>query len=139
MLFDPDPTVMPDQVAAMNFMSRSRGGDAERNAKSLMRRDTDKDGLLSREELGKRMKEIFDAADANEDQRVSFQELLTKLEADEAAAAVKADAESEEQETIVEPAPSNSDQPNSDQPSESKEAGGSDKADSKQASDEESK
>ena len=104
-----------------------------------MRRDTDKDGLLSREELGKRMKEIFDAADANEDQRVSFQELLTKLEADEAAAAVKADAESEEQETIVEPAPSNSDQPNSDQPSESKEAGGSDKADSKQASDEESK
>ena len=143
-LFDPDPTVMPDEVAAMNFMRRSRGGDAERNAKSLMRRDTDKDGLLSQEELGKRMKEIFDAADANQDQRVSFQELLTKLEADEAAAAVKADAESEEQETIVEPAPSNSDQPNSDQPnsdqtSESKEAGGSDKADSKQASDEESK
>ena len=109
-LFDPDPTVMPEAVAAMNFMSRSRGGDTERNAKALMRRDTDKDGFLSQEELGKRMATFFVDADVNADKRVSFQELKTKLEADEeAAAADQRDAESKEQQEDVEPAASNSD------------------------------
>ena len=133
-LYDPDPTVMPDEVAAMSFMRRNGGGDAERNAKALMRRDTDKDGFLSQEELGKRMKEIFVAADADRDQRVSLQELLTKLEADEAAAAVERDAESEAQTDNVEPAPSNS-----EEPGDSKDNGESIKADSTQESDEKPK
>ena len=84
-LFDPDPTAMPDRVAAMNFTGRRRRADTEINAKALMRRDTDKDGLLSREEFGRRMEEVFVDADRNRDQQVSFDELVAKLKADKEA------------------------------------------------------
>ena len=84
-LFDPDPTAKPDQVVAMNFTGRRRRADTEVNARALMRRDTDKDGLLSREEFGRRMEKVFVDADRNQDQQVSFKELMTKLKADQEA------------------------------------------------------
>ncbi|MEL7267306.1 MAG: hypothetical protein AAFP69_21195, partial [Planctomycetota bacterium] len=55
------------------------------NAKMMMRKDLNKDGKLSAEELGKRMAPFVEAADTNDDQLVSFQEAETKLKAEEEA------------------------------------------------------
>ncbi|MEO1525758.1 MAG: DUF3386 family protein [Planctomycetota bacterium] len=91
-LFDPAPTAEPTEVAGMSFARRSGGGDAERNAKMLMRRDTDKDGKLSAAELGSRMAKFVERADSDGDQLVSFIEAKTVMEADEKEAAASADA-----------------------------------------------
>ncbi|MEL6109878.1 MAG: kelch repeat-containing protein [Planctomycetota bacterium] len=82
-LFDPDPTADPAEVAGMSFARRSGGGDAVRNAKMLMRRDADKDGKLSVDELGARMAVFIQRADSNGDQLVSFVEAKTLMEAEE--------------------------------------------------------
>jgi len=86
-LYDPNPTLQPEQVAAMSFGGGgSRGsGEAAKNAKMLMRKDTDKDGKLSVAELGSRMAEFAKAADADGDTMVSFTEAKSKMEADEKA------------------------------------------------------
>jgi len=102
-LYDPNPTQQPETVAAMSFGGRPRGGsEAAANAKMMMRKDTDKDGKLSIEELGRRMGDFFKAADTDGDSLVSFAEAKAKLEADEAAekeiekaAAKEAEKESE--------------------------------------------
>lgn len=85
-LYDPNPTAQPQQVAAMSFGGRRRGGsEATKNAKMLMRKDTDKDGKLSVDELGKRMADFAKAADTDGDTLVSFTEAEAKMKADEAA------------------------------------------------------
>ncbi|MEM9366180.1 MAG: kelch repeat-containing protein [Planctomycetota bacterium] len=86
-LYDPNPTVAPAEVAAMSFGGgrRRAGGDAEANAKMLMRKDSNKDGLLSLQELGKRMSDFVKQADTDGDTLVSFQEAKSRMEADEKA------------------------------------------------------
>ncbi|MEM0924922.1 MAG: DUF3386 family protein [Planctomycetota bacterium] len=95
-LYDPNPMATPEQVAPMSFSARGSGGsEATTNAKMLMRRDSDKDGKLSFDELGKRMTEFAKAADSNGDQLITFAEAEAKLKADEEAeAAAAAEAES---------------------------------------------
>jgi N-acetylneuraminic acid mutarotase len=86
-MYDPNPMAQPKQVAAMSFRdSGSRGSsEAAKNAKMLMRKDTNKDGKLSADELGKRMSIFAEAADTDGDGLVSFREAKTKMEADEQA------------------------------------------------------
>ncbi|MFG0267031.1 MAG: DUF3386 family protein [Rhodopirellula sp. JB055] len=86
-IYDPNPMTQPKQVAAMSFTGGGpRGsGEAAKNAKMLMRKDTNKDGKLSADELGKRMAVFAEAADTNGDGLVSFTEAKVKMEADEQA------------------------------------------------------
>lgn len=82
-LFDPDPYAEPETVAGMSFgFGRNTNGDAQRNAKLMMRKDMNKDGKLSREELGQRMAEFFNKADANADDLLTLDEAVAALEAE---------------------------------------------------------
>lgn len=84
-LYDPQPTAIPLTVETMSFAGRNRRSEAETNAKMMMRRDSDKDGKLSLEELGSRLAEFVTSADQDQDGLVSFIELKDKLKADEEA------------------------------------------------------
>ncbi|MEM6364494.1 MAG: kelch repeat-containing protein, partial [Planctomycetota bacterium] len=85
-LYDPNPTAQPEQVAAMSFGGRQRGGsEATTNAKMLMRKDADKDGKLSTDELGKRMSAFAKAADTDGDNLVSFAEAEAQMKREEEA------------------------------------------------------
>jgi len=99
-IYDPNPTAQPAQVAAMRFGGDGRrgGGDAAKNAKMLMRKDTDKDGKLSADELGKRMGDFVKQADTDGDTLVSFTEAKAKMEADEKAELEAAEVEAAESE-----------------------------------------
>ncbi|WP_197452137.1 DUF3386 family protein [Rosistilla carotiformis] len=97
-LYDPNPAAVPEKIAAMSFGGRRGGNEAAKNAKMLMRKDVDKDGKLSREELGKRMADFAAAADSDGDQLISFTEAKAKMEADAAAekeAAAESDSKAE--------------------------------------------
>ncbi|MEW4528094.1 DUF3386 family protein [Maioricimonas sp. JC845] len=95
-LFDPQPTADPGVVESMSFTSRARGNESERDARLMMRQDTDKDGKLSREELGARMADFFRSADQDGDGFVSLQEAKAALVAQaEAEAAAEAEAEAD--------------------------------------------
>ncbi|MCG8651157.1 MAG: hypothetical protein MI861_15070, partial [Pirellulales bacterium] len=78
-LYDPTPTADPGVVESMAF-GRRRGNEAEKNAKMLMRKDTDKDGKLNADELGERMAEFAKRADTNGDGLVSFPEAKAAME-----------------------------------------------------------
>lgn len=98
-LFDPDPLAAPSTVESMNFSGRGRGGDAELegSARMLMRRDTDKDGKLSNEELGSRLGELLtNESDQDQDQLLDFEELLAKLKADQESDAEKGNSDQED-------------------------------------------
>ncbi len=84
-MFDPNPSAEPEVVAGMSFGRRRGGSDANQNAKLMLRKDTNKDGKLSREELGQRMTAFFDKADTNSDNSLTFDETVAALKADEAA------------------------------------------------------
>ena len=88
-LYLPDPTANAPVVEGLSF-GPSQGSEADQNARLLMRKDTDKSGDLSREELGKRMATFAKEADTNGDLLVSFQE------AKEAFAAAEAQAETDD-------------------------------------------
>ncbi|MEM9826519.1 MAG: hypothetical protein AAF958_08010 [Planctomycetota bacterium] len=94
-LYDPTPTAAPETVEAMSFSGRRGGSEATRNAKMLMRRDSNKDGKLSLDELGKRMAPFIESADKDGDRLVSFNEAESKMKADEAAEEAEAAAEAE--------------------------------------------
>lgn len=80
-LFDPGihdatPAVRPMSLAGFS----SRGGESpEQSAKAMMRRDVNKDGLVSREELGQRMAEFADRADSDGDGKLTYDEVLAEL------------------------------------------------------------
>ncbi|MEM9586807.1 MAG: kelch repeat-containing protein [Planctomycetota bacterium] len=86
-LYDPDPVAEPLEVAAMTFGASSTSESAEQNAKSLMRKDTNKDGVLSLQELGNRLQDFAAEADADGDSRITMDELVAKMTADEQAEA----------------------------------------------------
>ena len=88
-LYLPDPTANAPVVEGLSF-GPSQGSEADQNARLLMRKDPDKSGDLSREELGKRMATFAKEADTNGDLLVSFQE------AKEAFAAAEAQAETDD-------------------------------------------
>src|SRR5690606_21000594 len=58
----PEPTASPGTFEGRSgSLSRRRGGgDATENAKALMRRDADKDGKLTTEELGPRLASLLE-------------------------------------------------------------------------------
>ena len=67
-LFDPEPLAEPASATPMDFSGASRSGDeAVQNARLLMRKDGNKDGQLSGKELGKRMAQFVELADADAD------------------------------------------------------------------------
>jgi N-acetylneuraminic acid mutarotase len=85
-LFDPSVPLGLDltEASASAAAGTESAEDREliRNAKSLMRKDIDKDGRLSRAELGSRMEEFFRNADADEDERLTYQEILNALKSE---------------------------------------------------------
>jgi len=83
-LYDPNPAATPETVASVSFSNRRRENESLRNAKMLMRKDTDKDGLVSFKELGKRMREFAKSADKNGDKKLTFDEVKSQMEADSA-------------------------------------------------------
>ncbi|MEM7475471.1 MAG: kelch repeat-containing protein [Planctomycetota bacterium] len=99
-LFDPEPSTVPGTVAPMSFggSRRSRAGEAEETAKMMIRKDVNKDGKLSKEELGSRMAGLVDAGDSDGDGLLSKQETIQVLKAEAEAAETEADAESTEAE-----------------------------------------
>ncbi|XZE20824.1 DUF3386 family protein [Pirellulaceae bacterium SH449] len=79
-LLDPNPTAVPESIETMSFAGQGRSSDeAERNAKILMRKDVNKDWILSREELGGRLAEFFEKADANQDGFLDYEEVLVAV------------------------------------------------------------
>ena len=84
-LFDPDPLSDPGIAEPMSFSGRSRASDTEKNAKLLMRKDTDKDGKLSGSELGNRMTKFVQKADSNGDSLLTYVEVKAAYDAQVAA------------------------------------------------------
>jgi N-acetylneuraminic acid mutarotase len=83
-LLDPTPTAVPETVETMSFAGGGRSSDeVERNAKIIMRKDSDKDWKLSREEVGGRLTEFFDKADANRDGALEYSEVLDAMKAEQ--------------------------------------------------------
>lgn len=95
-LYDPDPMAAPQLHEQMSSSFGVEGGSAaEKNAKILMRKDTDKDGKLSIEELGKRMTNFSKAADTDGDSLVSYDEAKAKMVADEQEAKTAEEGQAE--------------------------------------------
>lgn len=88
-LYDPAPMTQPAVVEGMSFSGRSGSAadKAEKSARMLMRKDTDKDGRLDASELGKRMADFFQRADSDTDSFLTLAEVVATLQADEIAAA----------------------------------------------------
>ncbi|MEW4456033.1 DUF3386 family protein [Bremerella sp. JC817] len=99
-LYDPNPTEAPKEVAAANFSGRrGRGSEATSNAKAMLRKDTNKDGKLSPEELGDRLKSLVESADTDGDGLLSHEELVKALEKQAAEAKTAEETKSNENET----------------------------------------
>lgn len=82
-LLDPTPNASPKEVAGMSFAgggSRGRGNDAQANAKAMLRKDANKDGKLSAEELGDRLSKLVESGDENGDGLLDQAELVAALE-----------------------------------------------------------
>ncbi|MEM6705802.1 MAG: kelch repeat-containing protein [Acidobacteriota bacterium] len=82
-LYDPTPLASPGEAEAMSFSSGGRqSAEFKRNAKALMRRDANRDGRLTAEELGKRMASFLERADADGDGAATYTETLAAIEAE---------------------------------------------------------
>ena len=80
-LLDPEPLATPGTVAAMDFTSTGSGNDeAANNTKLLMRRDTNRDGQLTKDELGSRLATLIKEGDSNSDGAISSAELKRVME-----------------------------------------------------------
>lgn len=81
-LLDPTPHAPPEEVAGMSFSGRGRrrGGEAAANAKSMMRKDADKDGKLSADELGDRLASLIASGDQDGDGLLDQDELVAALQ-----------------------------------------------------------
>lgn len=81
-LYLPEQSASPETIRPMSlagFTSRSTESP-EQNAKTLMRKDTDKDGRLSRDEIGGRMSSFFDSADVDGDGYLTYEEVLQAMQ-----------------------------------------------------------
>lgn len=90
-LFDPNPRETPADVDGLNLSGRRRGGESEANAKTMLRKDINKDGKLSVEELGERLATLIELGDANNDGLLTREELVTALKKQEKGAKTKQD------------------------------------------------
>ncbi|MBA2117379.1 DUF3386 family protein [Bremerella alba] len=97
-LLDPNPREAPAETAGMNFSGRRRGSEAEANAKTMMRKDTNKDGKLSPEELGERLGSLVESGDENKDGLLTRAELIEALKKQEEKAEKEATPEQDEDE-----------------------------------------
>jgi len=81
MLLDPEPLAAPGTVAAMDFTSTSNDNDeVVSNARILMRRDLNRDGQLTKSELGSRLATLIEEGDSNNDGAISYAELKRVME-----------------------------------------------------------
>lgn len=90
-LFDPEPMSVPKTVESMSFSSsQGRRDDSEETAKMMIRKDVNKDGKLSKAELGKRLASLIESGDSDGDGLLSLVEakvvLKAQAEAEQAAA-----------------------------------------------------
>ncbi len=79
----PESTASPGTFERESFSQRRRrgeGGDSTESAKTLMRRDADKDGKLTAEELGSRLASLLEEGDANGDGVLTYREAKAALE-----------------------------------------------------------
>lgn len=81
-LYDPAPAREPQLVEAMGFGGGRGRDESAANARMLMRKDADKDGRLSFDELGQRMLAFAKKADSDGDTFVTFSEAKTALSAE---------------------------------------------------------
>ncbi|RCS46411.1 DUF3386 family protein [Bremerella cremea] len=81
-LLDPTPKAQPKEVSGMSFTAprRDRGNQAAANAKAMMRKDADKDGKLSADELGSRLGSLIESGDQDGDGLMNHDELVAALE-----------------------------------------------------------
>ncbi|QGJ68758.1 N-acetylneuraminate epimerase [Planctomycetales bacterium 10988] len=80
-LYDPSPQAEPEVVSAMSFSrSTDSSEEVDQNTKVIMRKDANKDGQVSRNELGNRMTAFFESADSNSDQMLSYTEVKEAFE-----------------------------------------------------------
>ncbi|MBA64145.1 MAG: hypothetical protein CMJ76_17445 [Planctomycetaceae bacterium] len=81
-LLDPEPLASPGTVAAMDFTSTSStSNEVESNVKLLMRRDANRDGLLTKAELGSRLGSLINEGDNDGDGAISYAELTLVMQA----------------------------------------------------------
>ncbi|WDI40993.1 DUF3386 family protein [Bremerella sp. P1] len=90
-LFDPNPRETPSAADGLNLSGRRRGSEAESNAKTMMRKDTNKDGKLSAEELGDRLGSLIEFGDDDNDGLLTKDELIAALKKQEEKAKSKQD------------------------------------------------
>ncbi|MFN3153260.1 DUF3386 family protein [Bremerella sp.] len=85
-LLDPNPRETPGTSEGLNFSGRRRGSEADANAKTMMRKDTNKDGKLSADELGDRLRSLIESGDEDNDGLLTREELVAALKKQEAEA-----------------------------------------------------
>jgi len=90
-LLDPNPRETPSISEGLSFSRRRRGSEAETNAKTMMRKDTNKDGKLSAEELGDRLGSLIESGDEDNDGLLTWEELVAALKQQEAEAKSESD------------------------------------------------
>ena len=81
-IFDPEPKASPQIAKPLDFSSHGSAVNVTDSVKAVMRRDENKDGVISEDEIGKRMKSFFIAADKNGDRSLSYDEVQAELEAE---------------------------------------------------------
>gem|GEM_PF-275484 len=88
-LLDPEPQAEPVIVETMSFGGAGGGTaggrrgsavDHKAEAKRLLRRDVNKDGLVDREEIGERMLKFFEDADQDRNEQLTFEEIVAALQ-----------------------------------------------------------
>jgi len=83
-LLDPSPKSVPATFETMTFAGGGRSNDeVERNALILMRKDSNKDWKLTREELGSRLDDFLHKADSNHDGLLEYAEVLATMKAEQ--------------------------------------------------------
>lgn len=92
-LFDPAPLTAPDTILADGFGGREQVDESAETAKMMIRKDANKDGMLSAEELGARMAGLISQGDTDGDGLLTLAEttkiLKTQVDADKAEAEIK--------------------------------------------------
>ena len=81
-IFDPEPKASPQIAKPLDFSNHGTAVNVTDSVKAVMRRDENKDGVISEDEIGKRMKSFFMAADKNGDRSLSYAEVQAELEAE---------------------------------------------------------
>jgi len=82
-LLDPNPREAPAEINGTNFSRRRRSSETETTAKTMMRKDTNKDGKLSAEELGDRLASLIQTGDEDQDGLLTREELIAALDKQE--------------------------------------------------------